>query len=908
LASLIEWTAPAAGIYFLEVRGNGGAGTYELSVSADDDHGDEASAATATSDPSQNPGVLEAPTDQDWFSFQALAGVQYRMETTLVSLSGATVNVVDVDGTTVLAQGNALPASANFIEWTAPAEGQYFVMMQTSSPTTIGHYVLGIIGDDDYGDDAANAEHVNVPATVSGSIEASNDKDWFEIQVVANADYGFSVAPLTLQGSVLRLIDDDGTTELARSDDGAAIQWSALTSGVKYLEVSGAGAQTGAYDLALAVHDDHGDAGNATATTDPSSSLGIIEFVGDADWFSFQAFAGVLYQVEVAPGALPSAGVGVFAADGATELASRQGGPGAPATLDWTAPADGIYKLRVVAAAASGTGDYQLSLLGDDDHGDNPQNATQLIMPQAVDGVIERAGDADWYSLTALAGLQFKVDVELQTLGGVAIRVFQADGVTEVAAGDSSAGSPAVRWTTLTGGVYYIEVTEYPAEGGSAAQALNPAGGSYRLVPSLQSPIPGDYDVDVDVDGIDFLVWQRQLGSASDVAPSPLDSLGFENYAPGALQGQFAWQQLGPAAGSAAIQSAVVKSGSQAVRVDRAPGADNRWGVPLGSSLPSGDFIFVTWDMRVTATGEETGALGPFLGVEAYDDKGAFGLLGSLGVDATTLDILYQREDDGILIETGVQALPDVWYNYAALFDFVRHEYTVFVGGQALATTGFVDRGNNHSRLDQFTDADISALAAQADSPSQLLGGTAYFDNFRILDGPPPNYFPADANLDGVVDGLDLAPWSNNLGVQFGHPSGHISSEFDSSGSSLAGLEHAASSASSVAAVHETIAVAANVALPVNSNLWISPHVDSVELAVNGRSRYRPTVSVRPDENLTSRVHDLVFRAFPSTSRHSAKEVDHQMRPIGIWAEDVDFALEDDDGMAAKCQSKLGIL
>jgi hypothetical protein len=190
--------------------------------------------------------------------------------------------------------------------------------------------------------------------------------------------------------------------------------------------------------------------------------------------------------------------------------------------------------------------------------------------------------------------------------------------------------------------------------------------------------------------------------------------------------------------------------------------------VPLGGALPSGEFIFVTWDMRVTATGAEDGSLGPFFGMEAYDDQGVFGLLGSLGVDATSLDVLYQRQDDGVLVETDQQVMSDVWYNFAALFDFTVHQYTVYFEGQPLATTGFVDRGPGHANLDQFTDADISALAAQANSASQLIAGTAYFDNFRILDGHPKQTLAADGNNDGVVDSLDLQLWRGNFGVSVG--------------------------------------------------------------------------------------------------------------------------------------------
>jgi hypothetical protein len=459
----------------------------------------------------------------------------------------------------------------------------------------------------------------------------------------------------------------------------------------------------------------------------------------------------------------------------------------------------------------------------------------------------------------------------------------------------------------VTGGVYYIEVRE-TSDGGAVPNGTGEAnlnGGSYRLTPSLQSSIPGDYDDDDVVDGMDFLVWQRLLGSTSVMPPSPLDSQGFENYQPGALQGQFDWQQLGPSTGSAAIQSTTVRSGSQAVRVDRAPGADNRWGVPLGSALPSNEFIYVTWDMRMTATGAETGAIGPFMGVEAYDDKGAFGLLGSLGVDATTLDVLYQREDDGVLIETGVQVSPDVWHNYAVLFDFVRHEYTVYFEGRELATTGFVDRGNNHSRLDQFTDADISALAAQPDSPSQMMGGTAYFDNFRILDGPRPEFFPADATFDGIVDGLDLGPWRNNFGVHFGQPSGFAASTSDDDNSPDR-LEHALSDSHSPAMAAESTTVAASASIIDPSILWLAPRVAALDPFAGEPSRHVTIESWRPLAPAAHRARDLALQMIESPSQASVLAGGVQLSSLGDRPlEDLACTLEGDADIAAEFDAVL---
>src|SRR5690606_19215450 len=84
LESLISWTAPTSGSYYLEVSGFGSSfGSYNLVSVLVDDHGNTAGGATPTSDPSTNHGVIETFGDTDWFSFSALAGVEYRLETVL---------------------------------------------------------------------------------------------------------------------------------------------------------------------------------------------------------------------------------------------------------------------------------------------------------------------------------------------------------------------------------------------------------------------------------------------------------------------------------------------------------------------------------------------------------------------------------------------------------------------------------------------------------------------------------------------------------------------------------------------------------------------------------------------------------------------------------------------------------
>jgi hypothetical protein len=150
------------------------------------------------------------------------------------------------------------------------------------------------------------------------------------------------------------------------------------------------------------------------------------------------------------------------------------------------------------------------------------------------------------------------------------------------------------------------------------------------------------------------------------------------------------------------------------------------------------------------------GGFGPFMGVDTYDADIAPYVLGALGVDASTGDVLYQFQDSGVLTETGTVASFNQWYHYRVVLDFASDTYRGYVNGSQVASTGFVDRGFG---LNNFTDADIATFAAAADAISQSSSATAVFDNFVVRDG-----ILGDYNIDGSVNGSDFTSWRSSFG------------------------------------------------------------------------------------------------------------------------------------------------
>jgi hypothetical protein len=285
-----------------------------------------------------------------------------------------------------------------------------------------------------------------------------------------------------------------------------------------------------------------------------------------------------------------------------------------------------------------------------------------------------------------------------------------------------------------------------------------------------------------------FLLLIALLAGRSASAAGTVLATSFEPpYPLGALENVPGWVSA-PSSGasSAIVQNTVAHTGSQAVLVTRSANSDRRWAVPQ-VNLPSQRFIAVDWDMRVSPS-SASGGFGPFLGVETYDANNGINVLGSLGVDASTRDVLYQIQDTAELTESGFEVAYNEWYHYRILLDFQTDSYRAYVNDNLVATTGFADRGFG---LNDFTDADISAIAAGFDEISQGLSASAVIDNFVIRDGlvgdydidgnvdvddrirwrtvfgssiaPPGN--GADGNRNGVVDAADYVLWRKNVGA-----------------------------------------------------------------------------------------------------------------------------------------------
>jgi hypothetical protein len=263
----------------------------------------------------------------------------------------------------------------------------------------------------------------------------------------------------------------------------------------------------------------------------------------------------------------------------------------------------------------------------------------------------------------------------------------------------------------------------------------------------------------------------------------------------GVLQGQAGWlwdgSLLDPSLHSTAVvQNSVAKSGSQGVLVTRKSLSDRHWAMPK-TGLPTQRFIAIDWDMRVAAAPDSTG-YGPVFGVDSNDrlPNGTARVLGSLGVDSSTGEVLYQQPNTGFFAPTTALVGFDQWNHFRIVLDYATDSFQGFLNGVHIVSSSFID-DSVAQELDKFSDADIFATAGEADAVSQNLSSTAVFDNFLVRDGLVGDYDldgdvdngdynrwrmtfgqtvsvvgnNADGNKNGVVDAADYVVWRENLGA-----------------------------------------------------------------------------------------------------------------------------------------------
>ena len=519
LASRVYWEAPSDGIYYVATGGYG-AGSYTLTVSelvVAGERGNGLDSATALTVGERVASKIDYDGDVDVFFFQADAGQLYEIDVELISLQDSLVEIGDSDGEQLAENDNYGDSPASRIFWEAPADGGYYA---ATGGYGAGSYILTVSAiNDDHGNGADSASPVAVGEAVEGAIGYDGDVDWFAFKAVAGQLYEIDVALGSLDDSLAELLDSDGG-QLAENDDywdslGSRIVWEAPSAGRYYVVAGGYESGTGSYTLTVStISDDYGDDADGALSVAVGEPLeGAIDYDGDRDFFSFEAEAGRLYQIDVVPSGLQGSWAELLDSDGRQLAHNDFYGDSLASRIVWEAPGAGRY---YVVAGGYGAGAYALTVSLsdiDDAHGNRAESATALTVGEAVDGAIDYDGDRDWFAFEAVAGQSYEIDVALDSLPDSLVELLDSSG-QQLAENDDYGDSLASRivWEAQVGGRYYVVVSGYDSGVGSYTLTVslsdttddhaNSAGGATAL--AVGEPVDGALDYDGDTDWFAF--------------------------------------------------------------------------------------------------------------------------------------------------------------------------------------------------------------------------------------------------------------------------------------------------------------------------------------------------------------------------------------------------------------------
>lgn len=302
---------------------------------------------------------------------------------TLLNLDDSVLELYDTDRTTQLAQNDDFQNTlASALTWTCPATGTYYIKVRgydSSSTGTFSIAVQAINGQQPGGNDPCVA-----PVQLSGAGEIDftdsyqdNTMCQWTVSCPAENEVALTIDSLDVEQGFDYLDITAGTTgaQVAHLTGSTLPNPATFTSGGQTTATisftSDESVASRGFHLSYACSVSSGQAAGNTCTpvvVGARPREGNIDAGGDSITYCLTATGGTTYQISVELETLSDSVLTLFAPDGQSQLAENDDyGSGLSSFLEWTAPSDGVYKLRV-SGYGSQTGTFLMSVsTGDDD-------------------------------------------------------------------------------------------------------------------------------------------------------------------------------------------------------------------------------------------------------------------------------------------------------------------------------------------------------------------------------------------------------------------------------------------------------------------------------------------------------------------------------------------------------------
>ena len=313
----------------------------------------------------------------------------------------------------------------------------------------------------DHGDTRADATSVTAGARVWGTIDPTDDEDYFRLSVSRTADYWiYTLGDLDTVGELL----DSSGMSIKISDRGGALPnpanfflWQRISSGTYYIKVTGYGSTDEPYVLRIREFTDTTSRSNAATLNLNGSASGTIDPEDDEDYFRLELPQAT--EVAIRGSGYPDT-VGELQGSNGRVIASNDDGylPGGWRNfLIRENLQAGTYYVKVSSFAESTHGPYSVYATAITEPGSAKADAQPLTLGGTAGGNIDPAGDEDYFSLTL-------TETTYVTVGGVSEVTNISGGLTDE--NDFQPPIDSIHFDDsfsfggrLDAGTYYLKVT-----------------------------------------------------------------------------------------------------------------------------------------------------------------------------------------------------------------------------------------------------------------------------------------------------------------------------------------------------------------------------------------------------------------------------------------------------------------
>ena len=474
-------------------------------------------------------GDIGSGGDSDWFKVELEAGTRYQIDVEGADTGRGTgpdpsvFSMVDADGTRIngtLDSHGGVGKNARLI-YTPTSDGTYFVWVSGNEATT-GTYTLSVIvlgangaseADTDFPETTATTGRVEVGASATGNSGASNDVDWFKVELEAGKTYqidqkGEDSGVGTLEDPYLLNIRDSSGNAISGTENDdvepdndiyeSQITFTPTAAGVYYLVAASNGA-TGTYTLSVREIACTLNTGNiwcgvvTVGELRPSPAALVGHGFADSTSLSAGGLAGnpddTMFSVGDNDYTISGAYIQVPTADHLTGTLfvvldkdlSDDDKAGLVLTVDDTTTTfafsdaskggtTGLYSWGQSSLDWSSTTTVTVRLSGPppDDFPDGTNTTGQVDVGGSVTGNIESADDADWFLVELEAGTRYQIDLEGADTGrgtlvdsAIAFLLNEiGDTISDSGGSDSGVGkNDRTIYTPSMSGAYYVDVS-----------------------------------------------------------------------------------------------------------------------------------------------------------------------------------------------------------------------------------------------------------------------------------------------------------------------------------------------------------------------------------------------------------------------------------------------------------------